>query len=229
MDDFLGRTGLIKAIAVIPQELGIPQYTLPDWLEGADNAFSDGSALRRDFEGNIASTVRNWQTKVGQPRSWRQDKQTPQQVSIFPAPNTENPLFPDGPPPGQYGAVIAWAPGQNYAAPQAFIGTIIQTSGVAAFTSPGVFFGATPLNQFSRGNFCVVGAVGLLTEDVSLGLPVESLTDDWDHFIKYGILEKVWMADSELKDIQRARYAHARYEEGCMLAAAVMGEVIDAQ
>jgi hypothetical protein len=229
MDDFLGRTGLIKAIAVIPQEFGIPQYVLPDWIETADVAFSDGAAIRRDFEGNISTISRNWQTKVGQPRSWRQDKQTPQEVSLFPAPNVENPLFPVGPPAGAYGAVIAWAPGESETDSQAYIGTMIQTAGTATFTSPGVFFGATPILQFTRGNLCVVGTVGLLSENVSLGMPIEAITDDWDHFIKYGILEKIWMSDSELKDIQRARYAHARYEEGCMLAAAVMGEVIDAQ
>jgi hypothetical protein len=227
LDDFLGRTGLVKAIAVMPQEYGQPQVTLPDWISQPDAAFSDGVAIRRDFEGDISSIDRNWQSKIGPPRSWRQDKQYPNQVSLFPAPAVVSPLSPNSPPPGQYGAVIAWAPEQSLTAIQAFIGTMIQTNGTAAFTSPGVFFGSTPINQFSRGNVCAIGPVGLLSENISLNSPIEALTDDWTYFLKYGVLEKIWLSDSELKDVQRARYAHARYEEGIMLAAAVMGEEID--
>jgi hypothetical protein len=228
MDAFLGATGLIKCIAACPLEYGQAQITLPDWTSQPDVAFSDGCALRRDFEGSISTIDRDWQTKVGAPRSWRQDKQYPFQLSFYPAPNVESTLSPNYPPPGTYGAVLAWAPGQPETGVPAYIGTMIQASGVATFTSPGAFFGSQPLNQFSRGNACTIGPVGLMTEDVTLGDPMESLTDDWVCFIQYGILEKIWMSDSELKDIQRARYAHARYEEGIMLAKAVMGEAIEA-
>lgn len=229
MDDFLGRTGLIKAIAVIAQEFGIPQYVMPDWISEPEVAITDGTAIRRDFEGNIGSIDRNWQNKVGSPRSWRQDKQLPNQVSLYPAPNVENPAVPLDPSPGQYGAVIAWAPLADLTSIVAFVGTMTQSGGVATFTSPGAFFGSAPLNQFSRGNLCLIGATGLLSEDVTLSSPVEAITDDWLHFIKYGILEKIWLSDSELKDVQRARYARARYDEGCMLAAAVMGEEVEKQ
>jgi hypothetical protein len=227
--DFLGKTGICQCVAVMPQQFGIPQYTLPDFISDAQACFSDGAAVRRDFEGNISTIDRQWQQKVGAPRSWRQDKQLPQQLSLYPAPTVESVNAPNYPPPGTYGAVLAWAPSSDLTSETAFIGTLIQTAGVAAFTTPGVFFGAQPLNQFSRGNVCAIGPVGLLTEAVTLASPIEALTDDWLTFIKFGILEKIWMSDSELKDVQRARYAHARYEEGCMIAAAVMGEVIDSQ
>jgi hypothetical protein len=227
--DFLGRSGLYRCIALMPQQFGIPQYTTPDFCSTPEMAFSDGVALRRDFEGNISSIDRNYFNKVGTPRSWRQDKQQMNQLSLFPSPNVESTLAPSAPPPGVYGAVLAWAPGQSESGIEAYIGTMLQSGGTATFTTPGEFFGAQPLNTFARGNVAVIGPVGLLTEDVTLSSPVEALTSDWLHFIKYRILEMIWMSDSELKDVQRARYAHARYEEGVMLASAVMGEAIEAE
>jgi hypothetical protein len=229
MDDFLGKTGLIKAIALIPQQFGIPQYTTPDFISQPDCCFSDGCFINRDFEGNISTISRNWQNQVGTPRSWRQDKQYPNQLSLYPSPNVESTLAPSAPPPGVFGTVIAWAPGQSETSETAYVGTMVQSGGVGTFTSPGEFFGTQPLNTFSRGNVAVIGAVGLLTENVDLSDPMEALTDEWGAYIKYGILEKIWVSDSELKDVQRAAYARARYQEGVMLASAVMGEAIEAE
>lgn len=229
MQHFLATTGIVRCIAVMPQSFGTPQYTLPDFLGEPDACFSDGSAIRQDAEGNLSSIAKRWQSEIGTPRSWRQDKQLPNQVSLYPAPNVENPAAPAIPPPGVYGAVLAWAPGQANTGVPAYIGTVIQSGGSATFTTPGTFFGSVPLYNFSRGNVCVIGPLGLMTQAISLSSPIESLTDDWLTYIQYGILEKVWMSDSELKDTQRARYAHARYEEGIMLASAIMGEGVEAQ
>jgi hypothetical protein len=226
--EFLGRSGLFKGIAVIPQQYGIGIYTLPDWMLGPEAAFTDGLAIGRDPESQLAAVDQRWQSRVGTPRSWRQDKLLQNQAAIFPAPTVENDNLPQ---PGNYGIVAAWVPGGNLSEIQAFIGTMVQANQTATFTSPGVVFAnltGNTLNQFSRGNLSILGILGLFSADVALGNPVESLTDDWVHFLKYGILKRIFDSDSECRDVMRARYCETRFEEGIALARAIMGDMVEA-
>lgn len=225
MNDFLGETGIIKAIGAQGQQYGQQQYDVPDWIGDIEACFSDGSTLFRDVEQSIASRNRNWRSEIGACRSWRQDKEPMDTVSVYPGPKLQGQA--GGPDPG---IVVAWVPG-GASQVQAFIGTLSQSGQVATFASPGTFFAGVnpqPIAQFSRKNICMVGQVVLFSNSVQLGDSIESLPDDFVIFIKYGILSRVWSVDGENKDPQRARYCMARYQEGVSLGKAVMGEELEA-
>ncbi len=223
MEEFLS-CGLYKAIALTGQISGTVRYIVPDWLSDVEAAFSDGAVLFRDMESGIAQSTRNWQSITAQPRSWRQDKQFMYQIEIYPKPSIPNTTNPN---PSNFGIVAAWVPGGNLAQTNAFVGTMTQAGQVATFTSPGVFFGAQPLNTFSRTNLAMVGRLGLMTENVNLASPIEHLTDDWVWVLKYGILAKIFDSDSENRDVLRARYCRSRFDEGVMLARMIMDEEVD--
>lgn len=227
MEDFLGRTGLIKGIALQTQQYGTPDYDLPDWISDIEAVYSDGGTLFRDSENSIAAMNQNWRSEIDTPRAWRQDKMPMQSLSLFPAPKVQGDSGGQDP-----GIVSAYVPGQSPNPLQAFVGTLNQTAQVASFTTPGTFFtppsGAVPLNQLARKNVAMIGKLGLMTEAVALGDPIEHLTDDFAVFLKYGILQKIFGVDGENKDVLRENYCRDRYEEGVMLGKAIMGEEVEA-
>lgn len=222
MEDFLGRTGIIKGFAFLAQFFGQAQYLYPDFISDISEVFSDGGATRMDYENSISGADRNWQDRVGPPMSWRQDKLAIPALSLYPAPNI----------PFAYtastgsGIAAAWVPDGDFTQSQAFIGTLTQAAQVATFATPGTFFqaGFDP-TQISRGAVSLIGQLSLMTEDVSLSSPVEHITDDWVVFIKYGILQKIFASDSECRDVLREKWARGLYEQGILLAQAIMGQV----
>lgn len=225
MEDFLGRTGMIKGIIFLQQFAGVSQYEMPSWICDPIYMFSDGAQLRSDFEGSIAQEDRYWQSKIGQPRSWRADKLPDSFFSVYPAPAINTPFTPVT---GTNGVIAAWVPGGDLSQNQAFIGTMVQASQVGTFTTPGDFFGTgQPLTLASRGDLAAIGTLMLFTEDVDLDDPIEHLDDDWLPIIKFGILQRIFMTDGETRDMLRERWAWSRYEEGVALGQALMEQVID--
>lgn len=48
------------------------------------------------------------------------------------------------------------------------------------------------------------------------------IPDIFTHYLVYGVLTKIFSADGETRDPQRAAYCNARYEEGAALAAGIL-------
>ena len=225
-EEFMGRSGLCKGVALNAQIQNQSRYQVPDWMSDIEAAFSDGAVTGRDFEESISAANRNWRAQVGTPRSWRQDKMTMQFMDLYPAPVAHTSQAPPPAPP-DFGIISAYVPGGNPASIPAFIGTMTQAAQVGTFVSPGAFFGITDLLKFSRGNVAVIGTLGMFTEDITLDSPVEHLTDDWAIFLKWGVLKRIFGSDGETRDVLRERYASARFEEGIGLAQAINGELAE--
>ena len=73
----------------------------------------------------------------------------------------------------------------------------------------------------AENNLTVVGPAAPDITNWSLSDPLQCVPDSFTPYILYGILEQIFSSESELRDVQRAAYARARYLEGIALAEAL--------
>jgi hypothetical protein len=53
---------------------------------------------------------------------------------------------------------------------------------------------------------------------------LQCVPDSFSHYLVYGVLEQVFSADSECRDLQRAAYCRARWLEAMSLADSIARE-----
>lgn len=229
LQDFLGRTGLAKTICVIPQQFGIAEYLLPDFMGEPDMVISQGKTLAESSESDIADFDQNWQAKIKTPRLWRQDKMTMKDFSIFPAPLVDGnqPLIGTGGG-GFYGTIASVVAGSdiNITTSAPLYGTIAAESGAATLIPSGPMFGTIADLETSASNLAIIGTVAEFNESPDLDYPVEWLPDSFALYVGYGVLAKVWSLDGETKDNGRAQYCLSRYDEGIQIGRIVMDEAM---
>jgi hypothetical protein len=79
-------------------------------------------------------------------------------------------------------------------------------------------------------NLSMVGAAGptitawTFLDQSSNPVLLQTVPDSFSHYIVYGILEQIFSADGETRDLQRALYCRTRWQEGLMLADAIAHE-----
>lgn len=105
-------------------------------------------------------------------------------------------------------------------------GTIAADSGAVALETSNIGFGVISDLVESHTNLMVIASAGTSIPNVAMTDSVENLPDSFTHYIKYGILGKLFSTDGELKDNQRAMYCNARYLEGVNLGRTIMGEIV---
>ena len=76
----------------------------------------------------------------------------------------------------------------------------------------------------SQHNLTIVGPQAPSVTAWGMGDTLDDVPDSFGYYISYGILEQIFSADGELKDLQRASYAKARKDEGIAIANALAQE-----
>lgn len=75
-------------------------------------------------------------------------------------------------------------------------------------------------------NLTIVGTLGLSTYTFGIDDAIPIVPDSLCPYLVYGVLQRIWSADGETKDMQRATYAQARFTEGINLCAAITGALL---
>ena len=73
-------------------------------------------------------------------------------------------------------------------------------------------------------NLALVGTFGTLKTSFALGDTIPNVADSFTFYLGYGVLAKIFSTDGEAKDMQRAAYCAARFQEGISLARAMVGQ-----
>lgn len=71
-------------------------------------------------------------------------------------------------------------------------------------------------------NLTLVGTTLASKETWNIGDTLDTIPDSATPYLTFGILERIFSADSEARDPQRAAYARARYEEGIGLWSSIV-------
>jgi hypothetical protein len=223
--DFLSQTGLGKKFFATPQQFGITDYDLPDWLGETENLMSMGFAVSESSESDVSDFNQAWQSQVGKVRAYLQDKQSMKSLSVFPGPDLDGNQVNAGPTGllGVIGLAVAGAD-IDFQTTAPGYGTIGDEYGSCTALTAGPMYGIIGDMVTTKSNITVIGVGSLFDNSPDLDSLIELLPDTFAIYIGYGVLAKVFSLDGELKDEIRRRYSQARYDEGIALARAVMVE-----
>jgi hypothetical protein len=198
VSDFLIKTGICKRIYTQTIFAGQPQYAVPDDIERVDACLIGGSWAPRTTQRELSNAYRNWRTDLGVPIFFYEDGLPIKTMGIAPPPifNGAYILGPNEPDPPH--AVY-----DSFSA-NAVIGTttaVFDAQSLQALTIVGP--------QKPTMLATLDDPIPLLPDDVSLA------------YIQFGVLERIYTADSELKELSCAAFCRAQYAEGVNLMAAV--------
>lgn len=229
LTDFLSQTGLVKRIWIQQAQAGIATYQESDQMTHLEGVIVNGHYLYRTSEFFLDEFRSHWEQAYDTPASFREDNLPVHQVSVNPLPNlTGNQVtVPAGQ--GAYGQMSATANaaefdiGTSAVTPMGF-GTFLGFGGNPFVEVTGLGLGVLSTFVPSSGN--VVMFASALPSNIAaltLASPIELLPDSFLAYVRFGILAQIYSSDNELKDEQKARYCAARYQEGLILASAMMG------
>lgn len=118
------------------------------------------------------------------------------------------------PPPNMTINGIAY-PLASVTSPTALVFTVAPSVGVYTWT----------VNISQDGNLTLIGPTGLDAVTFTLNQVIPVVPDSLTPALSYGVLARIFSADSETKDLQRAYYCQARYEEFCRIGSSISGEM----
>ncbi len=203
--DFLNSTGILRRIFTQTIFAGVTQYTVPDDILRVDMAFLQGHWLPRSTAGGIANAIRNWRTRLDIPLCFHEDSLPVKTLELAPGPVYNGTYIPgaDEPDPihGQYDSFSA-----------------------VVFLEPNPL---TPVSQTApqhRG-LTVIGPFYPGDIEVHMDCEIPGIPDDIAlSSLLFGILERIYGGDNELRSPQQALYCHAMYQESISLMRAIAGE-----
>ncbi len=76
----------------------------------------------------------------------------------------------------------------------------------------------------SERNLTMVGPAAPSQTSWGIGDTLDGIPDSFTYYLVYGILEQIFSAEGETRDVQRALYCRTRYNEGIALASAIARE-----
>ncbi len=76
-------------------------------------------------------------------------------------------------------------------------------------------------------NFTLIGSLISPNETWTIGQTLDTIPDTFTPYLSFGILSRIFSMDGEAKDNQRALYCQSRYEEGVILAKAILWELME--
>jgi hypothetical protein len=227
--DFLEQSEIIKTVICIEKIATVADYPLPDYVEEINHVASAGQSLFQSNETDQSAFDAKWLSRVGMPKSWRQDKGSMKTVSIVPAPSVAgNQVQVVGA--QRYGVISSVTAGEfDIQATNIGLGTIGDENGSAALIVSGSGLGIISSMVSGISNLLLVCTAELYGYTPTLQSPVELLPDTLAIYIGYRILAKIFSMDGECKDELRRRYCQARFEEGITLAQAIVSEQVGDQ
>lgn len=225
LQDFLQQSKLHRHMACLQLQYGIGEYALPDWMNYGDELLVDESTVMESTESDIVGYNANWRTELGAIRAWAQDKIKMSSLRVFKAPAKDGPIVTETTGLGLKGVISSTVAGDLTVSSTApFLGTVGTDSGSVAVMVSGPMLGTIRGMMASRGNITVIGKQSLFNSDIGLDSSIELLLETFEPYLAYGVLCKIFSNDGETKDELRREYCRARFDEGIMLAQAIMGE-----
>lgn len=239
MEDFLNRTECVKKIVNIPIQAGVAVYpystlAFDDIIADVQSAWQNETFIYRDSGFYLESADPNWTLTTGQPAKWREDENPPRRLQLVPTPNIDGYTVDAGGPAPGYGTISST--GTSFGPTPVPDFDIVMASGFGYGTissaatgdvyletlNPG--YGLISTMASSTGNLSFIGAATPSVISTYVLDYLELIPDSFTPYVAYGVASKLFSADGESKDNQRAKYCQQRYEEGLLLVGAIMNE-----
>jgi hypothetical protein len=230
IQDFVERASLIKQLINIPAEGGVNFYTQPDYALSIQEILYDEKYMYLTDSLELDALLQIWRNMTeAVPRRWVQDRTMVNTFEIVGAPLWDGYTVTMTAP--LYGTLssISSVNDFTFTTSAPLYGTISSYTGPMYLESGGgMLLGTISDMVSSNHNLVLVSPVKPSGIDFSLSNIIEFVLDSFTPYIKYGILAKIFEIDGEMRDVLRARYCKARYEEGILLAKAIAAEAVEA-
>lgn len=225
IQEWCQRTGLVKQLVPMVASTSVGQYAVPGYAMQVQEVFYNGNYLYFESAFDFDSMRISWRSDVGTPRFWYEDRQPQKKLSLYPKPAlTGVPVTATAP---FYGTLSATA-GLGWTASAPFYGTISAISGSPYWGVSAPLYGTLAALQMAGAGTANILAVATAKPNKiawSLTDEILDVPDSFRQYLKYGILQRIFDQDGETRDVLRARYCGARFEEGINLAKVIADEM----
>jgi hypothetical protein len=228
--DFCSKTGLGKHLYNQQIDYGVGQYLEPSMLSTLQGSMAAQNFLYESSDWFLSNSDRTWQRldNIGLPSEYRQDAIPPKTVQIAPLPQFQGNDVAVAYGAGGYGIISQVLSYSDFTitcdvSTPAGYGVVCGANGNPFLDAPnpgyGVFADLVP----STNNLTLMGTASpYQIENIGPQTYVEIVPDSFTPYLKYGILARIFGADSELRDLQKSAYCHSRYSEGTSIVGAIM-------
>jgi hypothetical protein len=224
--DWTQSTSLTKKITIIPSGFATSQYTVPDYAQDVQEVLYNDVYLHQTTGWSLDQLQRKWRTATGTPRSWHEDRLPVNTIEIIPIPNVDGHFVSVGGGGGFYGVISGVTTNTDFDinCPGGLYGTINGFSGPLYLEIATAMYGTISDLVCSLGNVLIIAGARSTKTSFKLTDYIEGVPDSLTFYLKYGVLAKIFDANGESKDTQKAIYCAARLREGILLAKAVSQE-----
>lgn len=230
LTDLTSRTGIIRKIFNTVIGFGESTYQLDDNLADLQACIAQGTHIFETSDFMLSNYNDDWAVWMDRPQSYKQDDIEPRSVLLEPIPNIQGNQVVVDSGSGAYGTIsvvsdpIDFNLETNYLTPAGY-GTIAGAGGNPYIETVNPGYGLIAAMVPSTRNLSKFGtALPDNIANLTLASYIELVPDSLVHYLKYGILAKVFSSDNELRDDQKSAYCSSRYEECIRLIGAMMDE-----
>lgn len=228
--DLASKTGIVRKIFNTVIGFGVSTYPLDDNLADLQGCIAQGTHIFETSDFMLSNYNDGWSTWMNRPEAYKQDDIDPRSVLLEPIPNVQGNQVVVDSGSGAYGTIsVVTDPNDfnitaSYLTPAGY-GTIAGAQGNPYLETVNPGYGLIAAMVPSTGNLSKFGtALPDNISDLELASYIELVPDSIVHYLKYGILAKIFSSDNELRDEQKAAYCASRYEECARLLGAMMDQ-----
>jgi hypothetical protein len=226
--DFLTKTQIIKKLVSVDTQGGVDTYILPDTVSDTQYGAFDQSYLYRTSTFFLDNSNTTWVSSTGTPTTWKQDEVSPKQIRLTPTPNMNGDAFQVALGQGLYGTISSTANATAVdftSVPTGLYGTLSGFSGPEYIEVLTPMYGTIASMSISESNLETIStAIPAKLSGWNLSDTVDLVPDTFSIALRYGVLQRIFSMDGEQKDMQKAIYCGARYQEFVNMAAAIMSQ-----
>lgn len=196
--DFLTETGMWQVIFTSTVQLGVGVMSVPDQLMRVDDCFLAGALLGGSTITTVGRNYVAWRYAPGYPLYWHTDQLPPKTIELLPPPNYTGTYIPGtnepDPPHGQFGSFSI-------------------TDGLGVVENPQQHQGLTMVGPAVLGNLiAAIDPIFIIPDDFALSA------------LGFGVLQRLFSGDNELKDLARADFCRQQYLQIVATLKMVLGE-----
>lgn len=228
LTDLASKTGLIRKIFNTVIGFGVSTYPLDDNLSDLQACIAQGTHIFETSDFMLSNYNDDWATWMNRPEAYKQDDIDPRSVLLEPIPNIDGDQVVVDSGSGAYGTISSTSSPVDFDIEASFLtpagyGTIATGLGNPYLETVNPGYGLIAAMVPSGNNLSKFGtALPANIANLSLDSYIELIPDSLVHYLKYGILAKIFSSDNELRDEQKAAYSAARYSECINLIGAMM-------
>lgn len=191
--DFLRQTAMISQIQTQSVFAGQGQYPILDSMMRVDNAFVGGVYLEPTSVRELNNNMPRWRTKLDSPRQFHVDELPIKTVELAPVPALSG----------------VYVPGPNEPGPpHAQLDTFSIVDGLGATIAPDAHHDLTLIGPQTPK------LVDILDDPICTSDGTLIPDDIVRGYLAYGVLERIFSGENELRNISTADFCHSMYQEG---------------